>query len=107
MDQAERAHTPHTLTARLGIQVTTDPFSDRLELEADITFVGTAGCGKTSLLLTGLRNGGLNDSDRGTSVWKSYSGTFTTSSHIVRLNVWDTPGMEEYKASRELGYTEG
>ncbi|KAG8695560.1 hypothetical protein FRC09_009082 [Ceratobasidium sp. 395] len=85
----------------------TDPPPNRLELEANVTVVSAAGCGKTSLLLTGLRNGGLNDSDRGTSAWKCYSGTFTSSSHVVRLNVCDTPGMEEYKASRKLGYTEG
>ncbi|KAG8692411.1 hypothetical protein FRC09_011207 [Ceratobasidium sp. 395] len=83
----------------------TESPSDHSKLSVDVNFVGTDGCGKTTLLMAGVL-GQLPEhrSPPATLTWECYSGWLPGPLYNVHFNIWDTPGADGTDRIRAIGY---
>jgi small GTP-binding protein len=67
-----------------------------------IVFLGDGNCGKTSALISYTTD--IFNSDYTPTVFDTYESTVKKGDHMVKLELWDTAGQDEYKKLRSLSY---
>ncbi|KAG7223998.1 hypothetical protein INR49_015255, partial [Caranx melampygus] len=72
--------------------------------ELKIVIVGDGGCGKTSLLMVYAK--GDFPEKYAPSVFEKYATTITLGGKVIKLNLYDTAGQDDYDRLRPLSYQE-
>ncbi|KAM9821196.1 rho-related GTP-binding protein RhoF [Neosynchiropus ocellatus] len=72
--------------------------------ELKIVIVGDGGCGKTSLLMVYAK--GDFPEKYAPSVFEKYVTSISVEGKVIRLNLYDTAGQEDYDRLRPLSYVE-